>query len=275
MPKESSAGGATINLLQITDCHLTKEVSGELLGVNTRESLDAVLDLIQDNITRNIHEKPDYILATGDLAQDASVEAYQYFNDKMAAFDCPVSWFPGNHDSGSVMAQVVSKEAELNKVIQTGDWQFVLLDSSVAGSVHGFLDKEDLAVLEQTLSDNPDRHTMVCLHHHPIDIESAWLDKIGLHNRDQLFEILDKYSNVKAILWGHIHQELDSSREGVSLFATPSTCIQFLPKSNGFAVDNVAPGYRWLSLHANGEITTEVVRAKDYVFHLDLESTGY
>ena len=80
---------------------------------------------------------------------------------------------------------------------------------------------------------------------------------------------------MKAILWGHIHQQLDAQRSGVNLFATPSTCIQFLPKSNDFAVDTISPGYRWMKLFSDGSIDTGVVRTTDFEFELDLKSNGY
>jgi Icc protein len=57
--------------------------------------------------------------------------------------------------------------------------------------------------------------------------------------------------------------------------ASPSTCIQFLPGSDGFAVDTTAPGYRWLSLHADGRIETGVQRLSEIPGTLDLASAGY
>ena len=270
MSTEKSLNDTVLNILHITDCHLTNNGNSDLLGMNTRDSFNAVLNEVDKK-----HAEPDYVLATGDLAQDASTEAYEYFKSKMSRFSCPVSWFPGNHDDRDVMRKVVGAGAELNKVFRIGCWQFILLDSMVNGKVHGMLEQTELEVLETALKERPDLHTIVCLHHHPIDIESAWLDNIGLHNRDAFFNIIDQFSNVKAILWGHIHQQLDSLREGVSLYATPSTCIQFLPKSNDFAIDTISPGYRWLKLHPNGKIETDVVRTTDFKFTLDLKSNGY
>ncbi|MFT6030589.1 MAG: Icc protein, partial [Oleiphilaceae bacterium] len=43
MNMDKNTGSGTLNLLQITDCHLTKEACSDLLGVVTRDSLDAVL----------------------------------------------------------------------------------------------------------------------------------------------------------------------------------------------------------------------------------------
>ncbi len=275
MSKKASAGGAAINLLQITDCHLTKDPSGDLLGVVTQESLAAVLAQIDNDISTKRCPEPDLVLATGDIAQDASEEAYTHFRQALKRYPCPSRWFPGNHDDGQKMDVLLSDGEELEKVWVSDNWVIVTLDSSVRGAVHGHLAPSELEILEKQLHAHQGKHILVSFHHHPVDIGSAWLDKIGLHNRDELFDVLDQYDNVKGVLWGHIHQDFESKRKGVKLMASPSTCIQFTPKSQGFGVEPVAPGYRWLTLKANGEIETQVIRAENYQFNLDMESSGY
>lgn len=257
-------------IVQITDPHLRKEEDGKLLGMNTRSSLDAVLHLIQQN-----HSTPDALLATGDLAQDGSAEAYQCFEEKVKTFDCPVYWFSGNHDNRDAMRSVANGSGALEKVVRMGPWQFIFLDSLLDGKVHGYLSDEELKVLDDALSERPDLHSLVSFHHHPVDIDCKWLDAIGLKNREQLLSIIDRHSNVRCLLWGHIHQEVDTVRDGVRLLATPSTCVQFLPKSESFAIDTLAPGYRWLKLNADGSINTGVERADHIEFQVDYTSKGY
>jgi Icc protein len=90
-------------------------------------------------------------------------------------------------------------------------------------------------------------------------MHSQWLDQVGLQDADQLQTILAKHSQVRGVLWGHVHQELDTTRNGIRYLATPATCSQFLPGSDDFALDNKPPGYRTLELNSNGSITTEVI----------------
>jgi len=61
---------------------------------------------------------------------------------------------------------------------------------------------------------------------------------------------------VCAVLWGHVHQAFEGERRGVRLLATPSTCAQFLPESDDFAVDHRPPAYRLLELRADGTMAT-------------------
>ena len=68
----SKAGDSPLRVVQLSDSHLFADTEGKLLGLNTQFSLDRVLELIRS-------EQPsiDLILATGDLSQDASYEAYK------------------------------------------------------------------------------------------------------------------------------------------------------------------------------------------------------
>lgn len=257
-------------IIQLSDSHLRKEEEGELLGMNTLQSLDAVIAL-----ARQEFPNPDLVLASGDISQDGSVEAYRRFQERASVFNASLYWFPGNHDDRKAMAEAAKSQALFEKVVQVPGWQLIFLDSLVSGKVHGELAESELAVLDKALSEGPKIPTMISFHHHPVDIGSRWLDTIGLKNRDDLFAITDRYEHVKVILWGHIHQERDEMRNGVRLLATPSTCVQFLPKSEDFAVDTAAPGYRWLKLHRNGTIDTGVSRADHIEFKVDYSSKGY
>ena len=117
----------------------------------------------------------------------------------------------------------------------------------------------ELAALEQALATAGNRHCMVCLHHHPVPMSSRWLDRVGLTNAAEFLHTIDAHRNVRAIVWGHVHQTHDSLRKGVRLLATPSTCAQFLPHSDDFAVDPRPPAYRTFELRADGSLLTEVV----------------
>jgi Icc protein len=90
-------------------------------------------------------------------------------------------------------------------------------------------------------------------------MDSRWLDSVGLTNAAEFLNTIDRHQNVRAIVWGHVHQSYDSLRKGVRLLATPSTCAQFLPKAQDFAVDQRPPAFRTLELRADGSLLTEVV----------------
>ncbi|MDL2183023.1 3',5'-cyclic-AMP phosphodiesterase [Pseudomonas sp. ChxA] len=271
MPSVSTVNpDAPALLVQLSDSHLFAEADGALLGMNTRDSLQRVIGLVREQ-----QPQIDLVLATGDLSQDGTFESYQQFRDLTRQIDAPARWIPGNHDEPQVMAQAAEHSDLLEPVVDIGHWRVTLLDSAVPGSVPGYLQDSQLQLLAQALSEAPNRHHLVCFHHHPVSIGCAWMEPIGLRNPEALFAVLDRFPQVKAVLWGHVHQEIDRERNGVRLLASPSTCIQFAPGSEDFKVSEQAPGYRWLRLHADGRLETGVERVKDFAFTVDYGSNGY
>lgn len=259
-----------VMLVQLSDSHLFADTHGTLLGMNTRDSLQKVIDLV-------LAQQPqiDLLVASGDLSQDGSLESYQQFRQLSAQLAAPARWIPGNHDEPMVMERAATQSSLLEPVVDIGNWRITLLDSAVPGSVPGFLADEQLQLLARALSEAPQRHHLVCFHHHPVSIGCPWMEPIGLRNPEALFAVLDRFPQVRAVLWGHVHQEVDRMRNDVRLLASPSTCIQFAPGSEDFKVDTLAPGYRWLRLLPDGQLETGVERVSDFVFEVDYGSSGY
>lgn len=259
-----------LRLIQITDTHLNEPVDGHLLGMKTLHSLQCVLDLVRT-------ERPrfDAFLVTGDLSQDGSLGAYEHLKSELAPFKAPSFWLEGNHDHPQNMAQAATGHEHQDRVIRTPHWQIIMLNSQVPGKVYGRLEADQLELLDRTLTEKPDLHTLVCFHHHPIDMNCKWIDTIGVKNADELWQVLDKHNNVRAVLWGHVHQDSDQMRGDVRLMSTPSTCIQFEPETEDFSIDKVAPGYRWLELNPDGSIDTAVRRVEGIEFEVDYSVKGY
>lgn len=269
MPSHLTAADSVL-LVQLSDSHLFAEADGTLLGMKTRDSLQKVIELV-------VAQQPqvDLIIASGDLSQDGTLASYQQFRDMTRQIDAPVRWIPGNHDEPQIMAHAAVESQLLEPVVDIGNWRIILLDSAVPGSVPGYLQDDQLQLLAQALSEAPERHHLVCFHHHPVSIGCAWMEPIGLRNPDALFAVLDRFAQARAVLWGHVHQEIDQWRNDVRLIASPSTCIQFEPRSEDFKVDTLAPGYRWLRLLPDGQLETGVERVTGFDFEVDYGSTGY
>ena len=115
-----------LRLIQITDTHLYRDPAAALLGLNTQDSFVRVVDLIARQ-----QPDPDWIVATGDIAQDASAEAYQRFVDTIARIPAPFCWIPGNHDRRSVMTSTPAFRAAFMERVQLGNWQIIMLLSLI------------------------------------------------------------------------------------------------------------------------------------------------
>ncbi len=266
----TAADNSTIRLVQITDPHLYKHQDGKLLGLTTAESFSAVVDSV-----RTLPPQ-DLMLVTGDISQDGTAESYQRLCAGIADLPYPAFWIPGNHDEMPLMAQhLVGANMHADKRIVIGQWQIVLLNSAVPHRVYGKLQQDQLDLLKAAITEYPQHHLLVVLHHHPVKIDCFWLDTIGLNNADAMFAVLNQHKGVKAVLWGHIHQAFDEVQNNVRLIATPSTCVQFKPHSVEFQADNESPGYRTLQLKPDGRIDTEVQRIRHMEFTVDYSVKGY
>ncbi|MGH8495931.1 MAG: 3',5'-cyclic-AMP phosphodiesterase [Gammaproteobacteria bacterium] len=245
-----------IRLLQITDPHLYAGDDGELGGVNTAASLRAVLETVQED-----RWPPRAILATGDLVQDHSRAGYERFRDALGGFGIPVHCIPGNHDEPALMRELLDTPPfSYCGVAGYGSWTIPLLSTWLERNPGGRLGPAELERLERALSAHARNHVLVCLHHQPVPMGSPWIDEVGLADAADFLSVIDRHDNVRAVLWGHVHQESERERAGVLMMSTPSTSAQFEPHSKTFTYETARPGWRWLSLHADGTVETEVGR---------------
>jgi Icc protein len=261
-----------LRILQISDPHLYADASSRLLGQNTRETLDLVLSL-----ARQVCWPADRLLLTGDLVHDESARGYRYLEQRIARLGIPCSGIPGNHDAPQLMSEIFGRGKTISTAtsVRAGTWHLVFLDSTIPDDNGGHLSEGQLDRLREDLAAHPDKHTLICLHHQPVPVGSRWVDTMALDNPDDFFSVTDQHPQVRGVLWGHVHQEFSSERSGVGLFAAPSTCVQFLPGSDDFAVDALTPGFRWLDLHPDGRIDTGVRRIAAYPAPVDLTTAGY
>jgi len=244
-----------LRLIQFTDPHLYGSETETLRGIATLPALEAALACAQQSSAW----PPDVVLVTGDLVQDDPT-GYKHIRRVFGQLGMPVLCIPGNHDDPAVMR----RELRVDPFTVGGHcdydaWRIVLLDSALPGSASGRLSDKTLAQLDDALRTADGRHCLVTLHHHPIAMESRWLDRVALENAAEFFKVIDRHDNVRAIVWGHVHQAYEGMRKNVRLLATPSTCAQFVPHADEFAVDRRPPAYRTLELRSDGSLLTEVV----------------
>lgn len=244
----------SVQLLQLTDPHLFGDPTRELYGVNTATSFARTLEAALAS-----GRVPDAILATGDIGDDMSEAAYAGFRGALAGRAERVFCLPGNHDDPALMAQVFAADGFQHcGRARLGAWGLVMLDTHVPGRPYGRLATSELARLDSDLLALGDVPVLVCLHHPPVSVGSAWLDGVGLENGAALLEVVDRHPQVRCVLAGHVHQEFDVVRRGVRMLATPSTCAQFVPGTERCVMDRRPPGYRWIELHSDGSLDTAV-----------------
>ncbi len=267
---DQRASDGDLNVLQLTDCHLYREPHRTLLGIDTRQCLDQVIETASHTLP-----SPDAVIVTGDLVHDGSEAGYRRLAESLRRFDAPVGALPGNHDDPETMGQVLPRYRIRNGgTLELGAWSLVLLNSHQAGREGGFLEAEELERLDQALAGSSG-HVLVFVHHHPLPIGCRWLDRIGLANGEALLDRVRRHANLRGIVWGHIHQEWTGRLEQAQLLGTPSTCIQFAPGTERFALALEPPAWRLLRLRPDGSIASQVHHLQELPMGLAVDSAGY
>ncbi len=245
-----------VRLIQITDTHLFADVEGTLLGVNTQRSLQGVVAGVAQ-----ADYQPEFVLLTGDLVHDGSAAGYQRLGQLLSSLGLPLYLVPGNHDNPPALdAQLRGALICDHKAFSRQNWRFILLNTVAAGEVGGRLAAEQLAFLEQELAAHSQQHCLIALHHPPVSVGSVWLDKIGLQNHREFTHLISRHPQVRAVVFGHVHQEYDRMQGTVRWLGSPSTCVQFKPGEDTFTLDAVAPAFRCISCLPDGRVHTVVVR---------------
>lgn len=249
-----TADPGRINLIQITDTHITGHADDRFDGVDTAATLSAVLDRIEQ-----LEPVPEAMLVTGDLVHDPEEAAYDRLLDLLDPVKCPVFCIPGNHDEPGLMHERLNRgHIHTVKSLTAANWRILLLDTWIPDSHAGRLSKEELQFLADRLDAERPEYSLIALHHPPVSMASTWMDAMGLENADEFLSIADGHTAVRVVIWGHAHQEYDSRRGQTRLLGTPSTCIQFKPGADRYIRDDRPPAFRQLFLLEDGTVNTRV-----------------
>ena len=124
----------------------------------------------------------------------------------------------------------------------------------------GLFALEDLKGLDESLSIYGNRNVAIFMHHHPVSINSAYMDNLMLVNGDAFLGVIRGYANVRAVFFAHIHQEYHCKLGGIDFYGCPSTLYQIKPGVRSFEQDHQAAGFRLIQLRPNGDHKTQVQR---------------
>jgi len=250
-----------MRVLQLSDPHLVARSDGVVRG-------KPALPLWQRALEDATRLKPDLLLVSGDLCQDESWAGYRQLQVSLETLPAAitVALLAGNHDHPSLLRAVLGRRALVAPAeLRVAHWRFLLLSSHLAGQVAGALGRPQRAWLQHRLADPAmvGIPTVVALHHPPLAIGDPGMDAIGLRDGAELIALLRTAPQIKAVLFGHIHQHWQGQLPGrpdVQVLGCPSTLASFeavQPCPIGRPDD---PGGRWLELADDGSMRTTVLR---------------
>jgi 3',5'-cyclic AMP phosphodiesterase CpdA len=217
--------------------------------------------------------RPDLVVASGDLVDEPSAEAYRTLKSILSGLTVPFVIIPGNHDDRTALSEAFPEHDYLNgfdgKACFVRDYdafRLVAFDAVITGREYAEPSDAALTWLDQTLLSEPSRPTMLVMHHPPISTGIAFMDAIQPPNFAGLEAILQDHRHVKLILCGHVHRHVDAVLAHARVAAAGSTAHQFSLLTDLDAPPAVTdePAAIRLHLWRNGQVvsfTTPVERS--------------
>lgn len=214
---------------QITDLHLDAAANGKREGVNAAAALEACVAHLNA-----LRPRPDVVVATGDLVQNGDRGEYGWLAEILQPLKAPLYALPGNHDDRArvramLPAGVRAAEGEDWLQYAVEDWpvRLLVLDTLVPGLVHGALCAGRIAWLADRLAEEPQRPTMILMHHPPFATGMHSMDAMGLRaGGAALGEVVARYGNVERVLCGHVHRAIQVRWHGTIASIAPSPTFQ-------------------------------------------------
>jgi Icc protein len=245
--------------VHLSDTHFLEDPALPQHGVRTAEIFERAIPLVNA-------VGADFVVAGGDLTSDENEASYRQARAAFACLNAPVHVLMGNHDDRHVYRAVFLPGETPSRdpvcgAFDRGSCRFVLLDSHVAGAVHGRMDDYQLAWLDADLAAHAGRPTFVFVHHPPLPIGVRWLDELGFLNGADLVHVLARHAQVRAVFFGHIHQPWARRHRGIVFAGVPALAFQFSPaeqETTGRHITQGTPGFRVIYVRAGGDFESAI-----------------
>ncbi|MGB1249342.1 MAG: metallophosphoesterase family protein [Candidatus Promineifilaceae bacterium] len=214
-------------------------------------------------ILNSLPTKPDFVIHTGDVVNNPDPGAYPLAAKLFAELQLPIYFVPGNHDDSADMlqhlpfAQPLTLHPQTGKLDYTFEHQgelFLALDAYLPPehSPHGGFNDAQLALVSDLCQ--PDGPPLTIFTHFPaLTMNSPWMDTNMLLLNGEAFHqrLLPAQERIRGVFHGHVHQPMQTFRDGIRYICAPSAFSQF----NAWPTDidvrfdpNALPGFNFVHL---------------------------
>ncbi|WP_110685037.1 phosphodiesterase [Salinicola aestuarinus] len=254
-------------IAQLTDPHLRQPGQKAYRVVETDRYLTPAVAALNA-----LEPRPDVVLITGDVTDFGRPAEYAALAERLAPLEIPWYLIPGNHDDRAAMREAFSDHTYLGEtgflhyVIERFPLRLIGLDTLVPGEGRGELCQARLDWLAARLAEQPERPTLIFMHHPPFATGIAHMDAQGLTGAQALETLIRGYPNVERILCGHVHRTIFRRFGGTIASCCPSNAHQValdLREGGPSAFVMEPPGYQ-LHLWRDGELITHHAVIGDY-----------
>jgi len=213
-------------IAQISDTHILASAS-ELPAAQLRA------DCLRRCIADINQQHPDVVIFTGDTVQHGQPEEYARLRELLAPLQAPLYLIPGNRDDNEAMRAAFNDKTYLpanrdflHYTVEDYPVRLVALDSTLSGERKGRFCPERQAWLDAVLSEQPNRPTLLFIHHPPFDVGDHYID--GYRRPEEasaLSDIVSRHPQVVGMLCGHVHCPVERQWAGTSARIMPSIAV--------------------------------------------------
>lgn len=229
-------------IAQITDVHI---------GFDRDNPEEANLSRFRALLARLAQgpNRPDMVLLTGDLTEHGDAPSYARLAGALADCPLPVWPIPGNHDTReafrAAFPHVPVREGFVQYALDGGSLRLLMLDTLEEGRHGGAFCDARAAWLADALAAEPDRPTLIVLHHPPIAAGIAWMDPDPDEPWIARFRAATQGAGrIVGVVCGHLHRPIVANWQGAPLVVAPSSAPALA--LNLCAIDADAPDGRAL-----------------------------
>jgi len=213
-------------IAQISDTHI-------LAHGSDHPAADLRADCLRRCIVDINKQQPDAVVFTGDTTQHGQPEEYALLRELLASLKAPVYPVPGNRDDNVAMRSAFDDQAFLplksdflHYVIEDHAVRLVALDSTAPGERKGVFCPLRQAWLDEVLNNQPDRPTLLFIHHPPFDVDDHY--KGGYRRPEEaaaLADLVGRHPQVVGLICGHVHWLVECRWAGKPARIMPSVAV--------------------------------------------------
>jgi 3',5'-cyclic-AMP phosphodiesterase len=213
-------------IAQISDTHILAKASDDPHAASRAENLRLCIADIN-------RQEVDAVIHTGDSVHHGATDEYAHLREILGELRAPLFLTPGNRDQHNGILAAFDNLTYLPRsgpflhyAIEDYPVRLVALDSVSESERKGVFCEARRAWLEETLAQEPDKPTLLFIHHPPFDVGDHYVG--GYRQRrhaEDLAAVVRRHPHVQRLLCGHVHRFHRESWAGTIATIMPSVAV--------------------------------------------------
>jgi 3',5'-cyclic-AMP phosphodiesterase len=211
-------------IAQVTDIHLGFEPDNPTEF--NRKRLDRVIAELCA-----MKPLPDMLVASGDLVDRGDSESYRRLRNALDGCPFPVWFCVGNHDDRENFSawypEIPVVDGFIQYVVDAEELRLIFLDTLEVGRHGGAFCEARAAWLGARLAEQPDRPTMIVMHHPPVETGVDWMNTHPDEPWVRRFaDAIEGHGQIIGTICGHVHRPITVNWRGRNVTICASTAPQ-------------------------------------------------